>query len=220
MIDDFTILYNQKYLLAVNRVIRNTYILLSMTIFFSAVTAYISMLLNVTHVNIILDLVVMVILLLLINYFKNTVLGIFLVFVFTGFMGYTVGPVLNNLFHSSHGVNVVLMSLLLTGVSFCSLSIYVIFSKKKFEFLGSFLYIGFLVILFFIIFNIFYSVPFLQLLISGVIVILSSGYILYDTSKIVNDKETNYVLATVSLYLNIYNMFMSLIYIIIGIDNN
>lgn len=195
----------------INNVLKNTYILLSLTMFFSALAVVFSIKVNAHNLNIFIMLAVSFGLLFLINIYKNSYLGIIFVFAFTGFLGYTMGPILNYYLSLRNGKELILFSLLSTGMIFSILSLYVLFTKKNFDFLGGFLYIGFFIILACIIVNFFINMPVLHLTLSGFMVIIFSLMILYDTSKIVNGGETNYILATISIYLNIYNLFLGLL---------
>ena len=197
--------------LNINNILKNTYILLSLTVLFSALIVFFSIKLNTRSVNIFVTLIVSIGLLFFINVYKNSSLGLLGVFSFTGFLGYTSGPIINHYLSLTNGKELILFSLLSTGMMFSVLSLYVLFTKKNFDFLGGFLYIGFFVILACIIFNFFFNTPVIHLTLSGLMIILCSLMILYDTSRLVNGGETNYILATISIYLNIYNMFLSLL---------
>lgn len=197
--------------LEINKTLQKTYILLSSTIFFSAFVAFLSIKAHVQSLNFFTYLFSFIFLLFLINYFKNTFLGIFFVFIFTGFIGYSSGPILSKFLSIKYGKEIIFYSLVLSGCIFLMSSLYVIFTKKNFEFLNSFLYIGFFVIIFFLLLSYFVKLPYLYLVISGMIVIFSSVSILYDLSSVINSGEKNYVYITLSLYLNIYNIFMSLL---------
>ena len=195
----------------VNSVLKNTYILLSMTLLFSALISFLSIKFNVRGVNGFVVIITSIVLLLLINFYKNSYLGLPFVFAFTGFLGYTTGPILNYYLSLSNGKELILLSLFSTGIVFFTLSLYVLITKRNFDFLGGFLYVGFFVLLISVIINLFFYIPLLHLVLSGIIVILASSMILYDTSRIVNGGENNYILATISIYLNIYNMFLALL---------
>ncbi|RLA07729.1 MAG: BAX inhibitor (BI)-1/YccA family protein [Gammaproteobacteria bacterium] len=201
--------------LATNKVLRNTYMLLSATLIFSAISAGISMALNMPYPGLIISLVGMLGLLFLVHKFANSALGLLFVFLFTGFMGAISGPILsmyiNNL---SNGPQLVMTALGGTGVIFLSLSAYVLTTKKDFSFMGGFLMAGFVVVFIAIIANWFLQLSALQLVISSAIILLMSGFILWDTSNIVQGGETNYIRATVSLYISIYNIFFSLLHLL------
>ena len=202
---------NENVQLDINKTLQKTYILLSLTIFFSAFISFLSIKANVQSLNFFTYILSFICLLFLINYFKNTFLGIFFVFIFTGFIGYSSGPILSKFLSIRYGKEIIFYSLFLSGFIFFMSSFYVIFTKKNFEFLNSFLYIGFFVIIFFLLLSYFIKLPYIYLVISGMIIIFSSMSILYDLSNIVNSGEKNYVFITLSLYLNIYNIFISLL---------
>jgi len=199
--------------LATNKVLRNTYALLSMTLIFSAVTATIAIASNAAPVNFIVQLVVLLGTLFALNKFQNSVWSIPLVFFFTGFLGYTAGPIVNFYLGMANGGDIVTTALAMTGITFLGLSAYAVSSRKDFSFMGGFLMIGLILVIVASIANIFFAIPALSLVISAVGVLVFSGFILYDTSRMVNGGETNYVMMTVSLYLNIYNLFMMLLHL-------
>ncbi len=137
-----------------------------------------------------------------------------MVFAITGLMGFGLGPLLNAYLSMANGSQVVMTALGGTGAIFLGLSAYAMVTKKDFSFLGGMLFVGILVVLIGAIVNIFLAIPFVSLAISAAVIMIMSGFILYDTSRIINGGETNYVLATVSLYLSIYNIFVSLLHIL------
>lgn len=197
--------------LDINKILVNTYILLSMTLFFSAICAFVSIKFNVIKINFLFMLISYIVLLYLINLFQHNYLGIFFVFVFTGLIGYSIGPAINFFLSVKNGKNLILLSLFITGSVFLFLSLYVFFSKKNFDFLNGFLFIGSVFIILSILISFFIKFYLLDLVISGFIVIFSSAMILYETSRIINGGEKSYILATVSLYLQIYNLFISIL---------
>jgi|TARA_B110000240_G_scaffold163675_1_gene183736 modulator of FtsH protease len=199
--------------LATNKVLRNTYALLSMTLIFSAVTATMAIASNAAPVNWIIQLVVLFGTLFALHKFKNSVWSIPLVFFFTGFLGYTAGPIVNFYLGMANGGDIVTTALAMTGITFLGLSAYAISSRKDFSFMGGFLMIGLILVVIASVANIFFAIPALSLAISAVGVLVFSGFILYDTSRMVNGGETNYVMMTVSLYLNIYNLFLMLLHL-------
>ncbi|HCH33067.1 MAG TPA: hypothetical protein DE045_08995 [Oceanospirillaceae bacterium] len=204
---------SRESVLATNKVLRNTYALLSMTLIFSAVTATIAIASNAAPVNFIVQLVVLLGTLFALNKFQNSVWSIPLVFFFTGFLGYTAGPIVNFYLGMANGGDIVTTALAMTGITFLGLSAYAVSSRKDFSFMGGFLMIGLILVIVASIANIFFAIPALSLVISAVGVLVFSGFILYDTSRMVNGGETNYVMMTVSLYLNIYNLFMMLLHL-------
>jgi len=184
-----------------------------MTLIFSAVTANIAIASNAAPVNFIVQLVVLLGTLFALNKFQNSVWSIPLVFFFTGFLGYTAGPIVNFYLGMANGGDIVTTALAMTGITFLGLSAYAVSSRKDFSFMGGFLMIGLILVVVASIANIFFAIPALSLVISAVGVLVFSGFILYDTSRMVNGGETNYVMMTVSLYLNIYNLFMMLLHL-------
>ena len=209
-----TITRTQPSVLATNKVIRNTYTLLSLTLLFSAVTAGLSMALNLPHPGLLLTLVGYFGLLFLTSRFRNSGLGLAFVFALTGFMGYTLGPILNVYTSLPNGNQLVMTALGATGVIFLSLSGYALTSRKDFSFMGAFLMVGILVAFLAGLAAVFFTLPGLSLAVSAMFVLLMSGLILYETSQIIHGGETNYIMATVSLYVSIYNLFLSLLHLL------
>ena len=197
-----------------NRVLRNTYALLALTLLFSAATAGISMSLNLPHPGLVLTLVGYFGLLFLTTRYRNSAIGLAMVFALTGFMGYTLGPLLNAYLSLSGGPQLVMTALGGTGVTFLGLSGYALVSRKNFSFMGSFLMVGILVAFLAGLGAIFFELPGLSLAVSAMFVLLMSGLILYETSNIIHGGETNYVMATVTLYVSIYNLFTSLLHLL------
>lgn len=204
--------------LATNKVLRNTYILLSMTLLFSAVTAGISMTLNLPHPGLVITLVGYFGLLFLTTKFRNSTAGIGFVFLLTGFMGYTLGPILNAYLGLPNGSDVVMMAMGGTAAIFLALSVYAISSRKDFSFMGGFLMVGILVAFLAGLGAIFFSMPALSLAVSAMFVLLMSGLILFQTSQIIHGGETNYIMATVTLYVAIFNLFTSLLHLLGVVD--
>jgi modulator of FtsH protease len=196
-----------------NKVLRNTYMLLSMTLAFSALTAGLSMAFNWPHPGLILTLVGYFGFLFATMKFRDSGIGILCVFGLTGFMGLTMGPIISMYLSLSNGAEIVAYAFGTTAVAFLGLSGYAIASKKDFSFLGPMLMVGILVAFCAAIASFFLSIPGLSLAVSSMFVLLMAGMMLYQTSEIVNGGETNYIMATVSLYVSIYNMFMSLLHI-------
>ena len=197
-----------------NKVIRNTYTLLSMTLIFSAVMAGVSMMLNLPHPGLILTLVGYFGLLFLTSKFRNQSLGLFFVFALTGFMGYTLGPILNAYMASANGGQIVMTAMGATGAIFLSLSAYVMTTRKDFSFMGGFLMVGIIVAFLAGLGAFFFEMPGLSLAVSAMFVLLMSGLILYETSNILHGGETNYIMATVTLYVSIFNLFTSLLHLL------
>ena len=205
---------SESQILATNKVLRNTYTLLSMTLLFSAATAGIAMVMNLPPFNPILTLVGYFGLLFATTKFRNSSLGLLFVFMLTGFMGLTLGPILNFYLATANGSQLVMTALGGTGVIFLALSGYALTSRKDFSFMGGFLMVGVLVAFLGGIAAMIFSMPLMSLAVSGMFVLLMSGMILYQTSEIIHGGETNYIMATVTLYISIYNLFLSLLHLL------
>jgi modulator of FtsH protease len=213
--DQLTATHSQAHALATNKLIKNTYILLSMTLLWSAAVAGLSMMFNMPHPGFILTLVGFYGLLFGITKTRNSPMGIVLTFALTGFMGYTLGPILNMYVASfANGAELITMALGGTGTIFLGLSAYALTTRKDFSFMGGFIMAGMLVMLLAMVASFFMQTPGLQLAISGGFILLMSAMILYKTSQMVHGQETNYVMATVDLYIAIYNLFLSLLHIL------
>lgn len=210
-----TITRPEASILATNRVLRNTYMLLAMTLLFSAFTAGLSMFFNLPHPGMLLTLVGFYGLLFLTTKFSDRALGLLFVFMLTGFMGLTIGPIISMYAKAfSNGHELVMTAMGGTGVIFLGLSAYALTSRKDFSFMSGFLMVGILVAFLAGIGAVVFSMPALSLAVSAVFILLMSGMILYQTSEIVHGGETNYILATVSLFVSIYNLFLSLLQIL------
>ncbi len=197
--------------LATNKVIRNTYLLLSMTLAFSAVTAAASVALKLPHPGIILTLIGFFGLLFAVHKLKDNGWGILAVFAMTGFMGYTLGPVISRYLGLPNGGEIVMQAMGGTAAIFIGLSAYAVTTKKDFSFMGGFLMVGILLAFLAGLAAIFFQIPALSLTVSATFVLLMSGLILYETGNIIHGGETNYVLATVTLFVSIFNLFTSLL---------
>ena len=193
------------------RVLRNTYMLLSLCLGFSVVTAGASVALKLPHPGLIITLAGYFGLLYLVTKFRDRGLGVAMVFALTGFMGYTLGPIVSHYLNMPSGTQIVMTALGGTAAIFMGLSAYVLVSKRDMSFMGGFLTIGILVAFVAALAGVFLQIPALSLTISAVFVLLMSGMILYETSNIVHGGETNYVMATVSLFVTIFNLFTSLL---------
>ncbi len=200
--------------IAANKLIRNTYMLLAMTLLFSAFTAGISMTFNLPHPGLLITLVGYFGLLYLTHKLQNSVWGLAAVFALTGFMGLTLGPIISHYLSLPNGGQVVMMALGGTGAIFVGLSAYALTTRKDFSFMGGFLMAGILVAFLAGLGAIFFSLPGLALGVSAMFVLLMCGLILYETSQIIHGGETNYILATVTLYVTIYNLFASLLHLL------
>jgi modulator of FtsH protease len=204
----------ESAVLSTNKVIRNTYTLLSMTLLFSAVTAGVSLLLKLPHPGLLLTLAGYFGLLFLTAKYRNSALGLAFVFALTGFMGYTLGPLLSAYLALSNGGQVVTMAMGGTGVIFLGLSGYALTTRKDFSFMGGFLMVGILVGFLAGLGAVLFELPGLSLAVSAMFVMLMAGLILYETSNIIHGGETNYVMATVTLYVAIFNLFTSLLHLL------
>lgn len=204
---------------ATNKVLRNTYTLLSMTLLFSAVTAATSMALNLPHPGLIITLIGYFGLLFATTKFRDSSMGLVCVFALTGFMGYTLGPILSAYMSLPNGGQIVATSMAATSIIFLALSAYVLTSRKDFSFMGGFLMVGILVACMAGLGAIFFEVAALSLAVSAMFVLLMSGLILYETSNIIHGGETNYIMATVTLFVAIFNLFTSLLHLL-GVMGN
>ena len=195
----------------INKVLKNTYMLLSMTLAFSAVTAGISMAMNLPHGAALIMMLVAFGLMFVVNKKADSASGVYWIFAFTGLMGASLGPMLSAYAAMPGGPAMIMQALGGTALIFFALSGYALTSKKDFSFMGGFLMVGLIVVVVASLANIFFAIPALSLAISAAVIMIMSGLILYDTSRIINGGERNYIRATVSLYLNIYNIFVHLL---------
>jgi modulator of FtsH protease len=216
--DAQTVHYVDSNVISGHKVLRNTYMLLSMTLLFSALAAGVSVALALPSLGIIVTLVGYFGLLFLTTKLRNSAWGIASVFALTGFMGLTLGPIISRYLGLPGGGGIVMGAMGLTAVIFMGLSAYVLVSKRDFSFMGGFLAVGVLVAFVAGLGAIFFEVPALSIAVSAAFVLLMSGMILFETSNIINGGETNYVMATVSLYITIFNLFTSLLQILGFID--
>ena len=200
--------------LSTNKVLKNTYMLLGMTLLFSGVTAGISMAMGLPHGAALILMLVGFGLLFAVNKMADSSKGLIAIFAFTGVMGASLGPMLNHYMAMPGGPALVMQALGGTGVVFFGLSAYALTTRKDFSYMGGFLMVGLLVAVVAMVANIFLNIPALSLTISAAMVMIMSGLILFDTSRIINGGETNYIRATVSLYLDIYNLFIHLLHLL------
>ncbi|MGH8120848.1 MAG: Bax inhibitor-1/YccA family protein [Gammaproteobacteria bacterium] len=202
-------------LLATNKLIRNTYLLLSMTLVFSAMTAGVSIATNMPYMGVLVTLGGYFGLLFLTSYLRNSAWGLLSVFALTGFMGLTLGPMINAYLQTfTNGGQLVMLALGGTGAIFLGLSGYALSTRKDFSFLGGYVFVGILVAFLAGIGALIFSLPALSLAVSAVFIMLMSAFILYQTSEMVHGGESNYIMATVSLYVSIYNLFTSLLHLL------
>ncbi len=205
----------------INKVLRNTYMLLSMTLAFSAVTAGVSMAVGLSHLTALIMTLGAFGVMFIVNKQAEKSSGIFWIFAFTGLMGASLGPMLNHYAAMPNGPGMIMQALGGTALIFFALSGYALTTKKDFSFMGGFLMVGLIVAVIAMIANMFFQIPALSLAISAVIIMIMSGLILFDTSRIINGGERNYIRATLSLYLNIYNIFVHLLHLlgVLGSDD-
>ncbi len=201
---------SQQSVLQTNKVLRNTYSLLAMTLAFSAIVAGITMNMNAPYLGPIVTIVGYIALLFLVHKTANSSMGIISVFALTGFMGYTLGPILNA-YMAINGGEVVMTALGGTALIFFATSGYVLTTKKDMSFLSGTLMIGTFVLLIAVVANLFLKMPALSLAISAMFMFFSSAMIMWQTSEIIKGGERNYILATVTLYVSLYNLFLSLL---------
>ncbi len=212
---NITLSANEASILAGNKLLKNTYLLLSMTLLFSAVTAGAAMALDLPHPGFMITLIGYFGLLFLTTKFRNSAWGLVFVFALTGFMGMTLGPILNFYVKAfSNGHELILMALGGTGAIFLGLSGYALTSKKDFSFMGGFLMVGVMVAFLAGIGAMVFAIPALSLAVSAMFVLLMSGIILWQTSDMIHGGETNYIMATINLYVSIFNLFTSLLQIL------
>ncbi len=204
---------SQPSVLQTNKVLRNTYMLLAMTLAFSAVCAGIAMAVGISPMMSLVMTIGAFITLFVVQKKADSASGIYWVFAFTGLMGASLGYTLN-FYLGVAGPGLIMEALGATALVFFALSGYALTTKKDFSFMGGFLVVGLVVVLVAAIANIFFAVPAVSLAISAAIVFIMSGFILFDTSRIIHGGETNYIHATVSLYLNIYNLFTSILHLL------
>ncbi len=197
-----------------NKVLSNTYWLLGLTLAFSAFTAMVSVMMNLPQSMAFILMLVGFGLLFVVHKMADSAKGLPAIFAFTGVMGASLGPMLSFYLAMEKGPSMVLQALGGTALIFFSLSAYALTSKKDFSYLGGFLMTGLIVAVVAMIANIFLAIPLLSVTISAVVVMIMSGLILFDTSRIIQGGETNYIRATVGLYLSIFNIFVHLLHLL------
>ena len=206
---------------AINSVLRSTYLLLSMTLVFSAVMAMVSMSMNITFINPLIFIGGWFGLSYLTNATRNSGWGLISIFAFTEFAGFCIGPILNFYIHAySNGGQLVMTSLGATGVVFFALSAFVITTRKDFTYMGGMLFVMGVVGMLLGIGAMVFQMPILSLAVSGFFALFSSGYILYTTSAVINGGERNYIMATIMLYVALFNLFLSLLRILSFFSGN
>ena len=212
---DFTIARASGRAVETNRVLKNTYMLLSATLVFSALMAGLSMVLAVPSWMYIVSVIgAMLLGIFVLPRTANSSSGIGVIFLITGLLGFGLGAILSMYLALPNGPQIIGTAFGGTGLIFLGLSGYALTSKRDFSFMGGFLFAGIMVVFLAAIANIFLAMPALSLAVSGAIILLMSGFILFDTSRIINGGETNYIMATYGLYLSIFNIFISLLSIL------
>ncbi len=210
-----TLTRQNQSVLATNKVLRNTYLLLSMSFMFSALMAYLSFAAHAAPVHPLFFIAGAYGLIFLTHALKNSPWGIVSVFAFTGFMGFSIGPILNAYISTfSNGPQLIGTALGGTGLIFLALSGYTLTTRKDFSYLGGFLFVAVMVAMLGMIAGFIFQMPAIQLLVSAAFVLISSGLILFQTSAIIHGGERNYIVATVSLFVSLYNLFLSLLNIL------
>lgn len=204
----------------VSRVLRNTYGLLAMTLAFSGLVAYFAQQMNAKPLGFVVMLIGFYGLFFLAVKLRNSSWGLLVAFALTGFMGYSIGPMLNRYLDMPNGSEVVSSAFAMTALVFCGLSAYVLTTRKDMNFLSGFITAGFFVLLGAVAASFFFDISGLQLAISAGFVLFSSACILFQTSAIIQGGERNYIMATISLYVSIYNLFVSLLQILGVVSSN
>ena len=206
---------SESQILATNKVLKNTYALLSATLFFSVIMAALSMVVQPPgFTGLLTTVVAMGLIWFALPRTANSASGLWVVFGITGLLGFGLGPLMNAYLQMSNGGQIIATAFGGTGLIFLGLSGYALTSRKDFSFLVGFLMVGLVVALVAIVANIFLQMPALSLAISSVVILVMSGFILYDTSAIIRGEQTNYILATVGMYLSIFNIFIHLLNIL------
>ncbi|GMQ97281.1 MAG: Bax inhibitor-1/YccA family protein [Gammaproteobacteria bacterium] len=212
---EFALSRPQESILASNKVIRNTYTLLSMTLIFSGLMAFVAIMMQLSYgTALVADIVAIAMLWFVLPRTANSAAGIGVIFLVTGLFGVGLGPVINYYLEMPSGPTIVMTALSGTGVIFLALSGYALTTRKDFSFMGGFLMVGMFVVLLAALANIFLGMPALFLAVNAVIIMVMSGFILYETSAIIHGGETNYIMATASLFLSLLNLFQALLYLL------
>lgn len=210
---------SQEAILSTNKVIKNTYILLSGTLLFSAFAAFLGVVSGIGHgVALVASIVAIAMLWFVLPRTANSAAGIPVLFAITGLLGFGLGPVLN--YYLSVNPSIVMTALGGTGVIFLGLSGYALTTRKDFSFLGGFVMVGMLVVLGAAVLNIFLGIPALFLAVNAAVVLIMSAFILWETSSLIHNGETNYIMATAGLFLSILNMFQALLHLLGAFGGN
>ena len=207
--------------IAEHTVLRNTYFLLGLTLLFSALCTILSVVFHFTHTNILIHIVCLYGLLFLVNSFAHSALGVLFTFLFTGYMGLSLGPMVSMVLHGyANGPAIVLNTTACTGLIFLGLSAYTLVSGKNYSFMGGTLFMLLFGGIVLSLMGIFFQTPLLILMTNALFILVFSGLIMYHTSEIIHGGETNYILATISLYLALYNLFVHLLHFFAMMQNN
>ncbi|CAH0990112.1 Modulator of FtsH protease YccA [Sinobacterium norvegicum] len=204
----------QQATIPTHKVLKNTYMLLGLTLLFSAFTAFVAIVIGMGQMAAFGCMLGGFAMLFVVNKTADSGKGIGMIFIFTGLMGASIGPMLSHYLSMANGPQIVFQALAGTALIFFTLSGYVLTTRKDFSFMGGFLMVGLVIAVIASIANIFLGIPALSLAVSSAIVLIMSGLILFDTSRIINGGETNYIRATLSLYLNVFNIFVHLLSIL------
>jgi modulator of FtsH protease len=212
---DFSIARNAQAVISTNKVLKNTYLLLAATLGFSAVTAMLSIALAVPSWMYLVSVIVAMLMgIFVLPRTANSSKGIGVIFLITGLLGFGLGSILSMYLALPNGPQTVGLAFGGTAAIFLGLSGYALTSKRDFSFMGGFIFAGMMVVILAIVANLFLQMPALSLAISSAIILLMSGFILFDTSRIARGEETNYIMATYGIYLAIFNIFISLLQIL------
>jgi modulator of FtsH protease len=215
MANQYSVAQTRQDVLATNKVLKNTYLLLAATLGFSALTAMLSMALAMpSWVYLASVVVAMVLGIFVLPRTAQSASGIGVIFGITGLLGFGLGSILSMYLALPNGPSIIATAFGGTALIFLGLSGYALTSKTDFSFMGGFLFAGMMVVVVAMIANLFLNMPALALAVSGAIILLMSGFILFDTSRIKNGQETNYIMATYGIYLSIFNIFISLLQIL------
>ncbi len=209
---DYTLLRGAPEAVAANKVLKNTYLLLAATLGFSALTAMLSMALHMPPLVYMGAVIISMVLgIFVLPKTANSSAGIGVIFLITGLLGFGLGAILSIYLALPHGPETVAMAFGGTAAIFLGLSGYALTTRRDFSFLGGFVFAGMMVLLIAMLANLFFAIPALSLAISAAMILLMSAMILWDTSRIARGEETNYIMATYSIYLSIFNLFISLL---------
>ena len=212
---------SESQILTTNKVLKNTYALLSATLFFSVIMALVSMAIEPPRsIGLFTLLGAMGLIWFALPRTANSSKGLWVVFGITGLLGFGIGPMLNSYLEMSNGGQIVATAFSGTGLIFLGLSGYALTSKKDFSFMAGFLMVGLVIVVVAMIGNIFFQIPSLSLAISAAVILIMSGFILYDTSAIIRGEQTNYIIATVGMYLSMFNIFIHLLNLLGAFSGN